>query len=121
MKIATVEYGGRVRAQTHRAASGETYRFSGDNTVDVENVRDAKQFEGKPNFDVQWTPLGRLALVAVEEGGDVKESLEEMGYSAKQKLAGHFDDVKGNAAEEELEEALQEKAERLQEQMETQP
>jgi len=120
MKLATVEYTGRVRSQQHTGASGEMYRFGGDRTVEVADLRDARQFESKPNFDVTWSAVGQLAKVVEDESQDVREALEDTGYSAKQRLAKHFDGIKGNAAEEELEEALTEKAEELQQQMENQ-
>lgn len=120
MKLAEVEYTGRVRHQTHRAVSGESYVFTGE-PVAVSSLADARQFESKPNFEVEYTALGQLADVANDEAGDVQESLEELGYSAKQKIAGHFDDIKGNASEDELEAALEEKAARLQEQMDSGP
>lgn len=119
MKLAEVEYTGRVRHQRHNGASGESYVFTGG-PVSVSSLADAKQFESKPNFEVEYTALGQLADVASDEAGDLKESLESMGYSAKQSIASHFDDIKGNASEDELEQALEEKAARLQEQMENQ-
>ena len=120
MKLAEVEYTGRVRHQRHDGVSGESYVFTGG-PVEVSNLSDAKQFESKPNFEVEYTALGQLADVASDEAGNLRDSLSDMGYSAKQSIASHFDDIKGNASEDELEEALEEKAARLQEQMDNSP
>jgi hypothetical protein len=120
MKLAQVEYTGRVRAQTHRGVSSTTYKFSGDRVVNIENVRDGRQFESKPNFEVDWTAAGYLAKLISDESQDVEEAVSDLAYSAKKKLAGRFDDVNGSGTSEELNEALQEKAERLQTQMENQ-
>lgn len=117
MKLAEVEYNGRVRVQTHTAASGETYRFSGRKILSIESVRDARQFETKPNFDVTWTAKGRLAKIVVDESGDINDALSDMAYSAKKKLAGRFSDVDGRGTSEEIESALAKKAERIESQL----
>lgn len=117
MKLATVEYTGRVRNQRHRSVTGTVYQFNGD-ALEVERVDDLREFERKPNFAVERTPFGKMAELIEDESEDVTEKLEELGYNAKQKLAKHFD-IKANQSEEDLTNELSDMAEELKKQMET--
>ncbi len=108
MKIATVKYEGPMTSKRFRGPSGEVYNLNnprgGDaSPVELDNVRDAEKFEkiGGP-YTVEWTSVGKV--VRTTEGP--LESLKEIGYRQKQKLAKEFG-VKANQSESDLEEELQ--------------
>lgn len=117
MKLAEVEYTGRMRNQRHQSVTGKTYVFR-QSTIDVERVEDMREFARKPNFEVSKTAFGEMAELAIDESVEVREKLEELGYTAKQELAKHFD-IKANQSSEDLEDELSEVAESLKEHMES--
>jgi len=108
-----------MRSDNRRCPSGETYHFptytgeGGDPWVSIEDAEDARFLESKEVFEVDWSPIGKLKA----KYGDAKEAIEEhLDYSEKQQLVGGDSldlDVQGNAAEEELEEALERHVEEL--------
>lgn len=120
MKVATVEYKGRVRNQTKRAPSGERYQFDGDRTASVESLEDARHFEDVPNFEVNFTARGQLMEMVSEDLEDVGEAISELDYNVKRSLASKLDLETDSTEESMLEEALADQAERLQMQMERQ-
>lgn len=118
MKIATVRYEGNVRNKTHRAPSGEMYRF-GYEPPEVSSVSDAEFFEEKPNYVVEWSAVGTLTRKYSDDYESMKEAIKDLGYRKKQDLAKSLG-IQANQSEDDLEEALEGYAEQLQHQMEHQ-
>jgi hypothetical protein len=120
MKVAKARYTGSMSSHSRRVPSGETYTFptysaeveDGREWKDIDNVEDAKHLEEQPVIEVEWTPMGRLR----SRGDDIKSAISDLGYEAKQKLVGEdgFDlDVPGNASGDEMEEALKQHVEEI--------
>lgn len=123
MKVASVTYTGRM-GRHHRQvkATGNrfTWRRNADGSVSsvtVEDIEDALYFESRNAFDVEWTPLGRLAKSAEGPVDDIQSSLSDMSYRAKQEIAKALG-LKASGKEEEIEERIRPEIERLQQQME---
>lgn len=122
MNVAEAKYTGRGRSTHRKAPSGRTFmlrRYPGNDDeelpwVGIEHAEDAEWLSEQPNIEVRWKPLGRLRAAS----DDAVSALSELGYKAKQRLVGAdgFDlDVAGNASEDELEEALREHIDQLDE------
>lgn len=112
MKVAIAKYTGRGRTHNRSGPSGAEYRWAkrddGESTaVAISAVEDAQRFETLGIFDVEWTPQGKVARMvgdSVQEAGSV---LKDLSYREKQRLTSALNlEVKGNAPEEELTEAL---------------
>jgi len=112
MKVATVKYTGRGRSHNRSGPSGTEYRWSnrvsGESTaVNVAHVEDAERFESLGGFDVEWTPQGKLVRMAGDTFTEAGALLKDLSYREKQRLTSALDlEVKGNAPEDELTEAL---------------
>lgn len=79
---------------------------------EIDDAQDAEWFEEQDHFDVEWTAVGRLKSAA----DSVTDAVSDLSYNAKQQLVGEdeFDlDVAGNASDDELEQALREHVEEL--------
>jgi hypothetical protein len=116
MKVATARYTGSMRTHHRETPSGESYNFLrtevGCEPVVITDVEDARYLADQPPIEVDWTPIGRLKAA----GDSMVDAVSDLGYSAKQRLVGEagFDlDVAGNAPEDELEEALKQHVEEL--------
>lgn len=108
MKIADVYYEGSMQSKRFKGPSGELYRMKnpmgGDaRPVTVESVPDAKHYDqqGDP-FRVEWTALGLI----VRSAKPPLDTLKELGYRQKQRLAKQFD-IQANQTEEDLEDDLE--------------
>lgn len=126
MKVATVTYQGRMRTHNRKGPSGETYHFtnpsSGAPTEQVvQSLEDARHFEQQDDtFDVDWTAQGRVARMVGDSVADAGSVLKNLSYRQKQRLTSSLNlDVKGNAPEEELNEALEPAVQEMTEQIET--
>jgi len=112
MKVATAQYTGRSRSHNRTGPSGNEYRFT--RTVDgepravaISTVEDAERFETLGVFDVEWTAQGKLARMAGDSVQEAGSLLKDLSYREKQRLTSALNlEVKGNAPEEELTEAL---------------
>jgi hypothetical protein len=108
MKVAQVYYEGSMQSKKFKGPSGELYRMKnpmgGDaRPVTIEKIADAKHYDqqGDP-FKVEWTALGLIARSAKSP----LETLKELGYRKKQRLAKQFD-IQANQTEEDLEDDLE--------------
>jgi hypothetical protein len=121
MKVAKARYVGNRAPQTYKGPSNSTYTFNSYGPgvpeehaiVEIDDIDDARHFADHPAVEVEWTPWGTIKR---EAEGPV-ESVKDLGYTLKQKLVGDdgFDlEVAGNAAEEEMNEALEEHIKELQ-------
>lgn len=119
MKVAEVNYTGRVNHQRHRGPSGIMYRFEGT-SVGVESMADAESFQDKPNYEVEFTARGRLLAMIRDDAQDLSEAIGEIEYNAKRSIAGALDVEAESQEETAIEEALVDVAEDLQNQMENQ-
>ena len=112
MKVAIVKYNGRMRSENRTGPSGESYHWrqsddGSSNSVGVSSLKDAKRFESLGIFEVEWTPQGKVARMAGDSVSGANSVLKELTYRQKQRLTSALDlEVKGNAPEEELDEAL---------------
>lgn len=126
MLVAEVRYVGRQRRHSRRGPSDERYswqrRTSGvpDKTVEVENVEDALYFDESDVFEVEWSPLGRIAKATESPVTDAQAALKQIGYREKQRIAKAFG-LNAGGTESELEERIEPEIETLQEQMENNP
>jgi len=120
MKIATVEYTGRVRNQSHRAPSGERYTFGGNREASTDDFDDAQYFEDRPNYTVEYTARGKLMSMVGGELDDIEEAIEEIDYNVKRSMASTLGLETESRSETALEEALVDHAENLRKQMENQ-
>lgn len=121
MKIARARYVGNRAPQTYKGPSAETYTFKSYGSevdeehalVALDDLDDARYFEDHPAVAVEWTAWGTIKR---EAEGPVN-SVKDLGYAMKQKLVGEdgFNlEVAGNAAEDEMNEALEEHIKELQ-------
>lgn len=111
MKVATVTYNGRMRSENRTGPSGTSYHWrqsdNGSSEVSVSSLEDAERFESLGVFSVEWTPQGKVARMAGDTVSGANSVLKELSYRQKQRLTSALDlEVKGNAPEEELDEAL---------------
>lgn len=112
MKVATVTYTGRMSSHNRTGPSGTRYHWNQTTSddqepVEVKSLEDAEQFENQSVFDVTWTPQGKVARMAGDKVSGASSVLKELSYRQKQRLTSALDlDVKGNAPEESLDEAL---------------
>lgn len=126
MLVAEVRYVGRQRRHSRRGPSDERYswqrRTSGvpDKTVEVENVEDALYFDESDVFEVEWSPLGRIAKATESPVTDAQAALNQIGYREKQRIAKALG-LNAGGTEDELEERIEPEIETLQEQMENNP
>lgn len=120
MKIAEVEYTGRVSHQRHRGPSGERYSFGKAGPTGVTSVEDAQHFEGKPNFEVEYTARGKLLNLLESDKEDLSEAIGEIDYNVKRSIASQLDVETDSREESVLEEALVDQAESLRNHMENQ-
>lgn len=126
MKVATVTYQGRMRSHNRKGPSGQTYHFtnpvSGEPTErPVHSLEDARHFaEEDSTFDVSWTAQGRVARMVGDSVSDAGSVLKNLSYRQKQRLTSALNlEVKGNAPEEELDEALAPAVEEMTERIES--
>lgn len=117
MKFAEVKCASQSRSTTHRLPSGRKYRFRAGMWTDVEELEDARYFDEKNEYEVDWSARGVLMSKMAGSEDSVSEAISEFSYRAKQELAKTFG-IKANQAEEDLEEELQEAAEDLEIEME---
>lgn len=122
MNVAEVKYTGVMRSMNAR---GYNFQYpsgnEGPRPTDVTSVEDAEWFESQDVYEVDWTPQGKLARKIETPVENAKEVLSDLGYRQKQRLVKVYEvNVKANASEEELDEALQPVAEEMVKQMETQ-
>lgn len=122
MIVAEVKYTGTMRSQFARG-----YKFSypsgqsGPIPTDIYSVEDAEWFERQDVYEVEWTSQGKLARKIGGHVDNAKEALEQLGYRQKQKLVKAYEvNIRANAGEEELDEALEPIAEEMVKQMEVQ-
>lgn len=127
MKLAEVRYTGTMRSNMRKGTNGNVYKFrnpmGGEPIPEpVYVLRDALDFEQVDELEVDWTVQGELAKRVGVKASNAADALKEMSYRQKQKLVSALEPegVKGNAPEEELEEALQPVVEQLTTQMEMQ-
>lgn len=119
MKLATVTYRGTVRSKRQRAPSDELYRFDGS-SVPCESLADARYFEDRPNFSVEYTARGRLAVQVEGAGDDLADAISELEYNLKRSLVATFDIETESQKEDVLEDALEEVAEEMRRDLENQ-
>lgn len=124
MNVAEARFTGHGRSHYRKCPSGRSYqlrRYPGNPDRDdlewtgISHADDAEWLAEQPNIEVRWKPLGRLRAASE----DALAALSDLGYNAKQRLVGPdgFDlDVAGNAPEDEMEAALREHVEELQDQ-----
>lgn len=123
MKVAEVYYVGRGRRASRRGPSDERYNFrkttseAPDAPTPVHKVEDAIAFEDLAAFEVDWTPMGRLARATDGPSTSAQAALSDMGYRAKQEIAKAVG-VKANQKEDKLDEELEGEITQLQSQME---
>lgn len=121
MKVARARYVGNRAPQTYKGPSGETYTFHSYGAevpeehalVPLDDLADAKHFAAHAAVEVEWTAWGVLKR---EAEGPIN-SVKDLAYSTKQRLVGEdgFDlDIAGNAAEDEMDEAIEEHIQALQ-------
>lgn len=119
MKLAEVEYTGRVRQQRHRGPSGTVYRFRGS-PVAVEELADVEHFESTSNYEVEWTGRGKIAAAIDDDVRDLSEAISDLEYQTKRKLVSTLGLDTESQEETVLEEALEDAADDLKLQMENQ-
>lgn len=113
MKYAEIRYTGPMRSVHRKGESGKEYRFSNPmggspRPVPVHNLQDALALDKQDVFDADWTVQGEVARRVGPSATDAHEALTGLSYRQKQKLTTALNlDVKGNAKEDELEEALE--------------
>lgn len=118
MKLAEVKCAARSRSTTHRVPGTDNkYRFRSGQWTEVSNLNDVRYFDDSSSYEVDWTARGKLKVALARDEDSVIEALNTFSYQAKQKLAKSFG-IKANQAEEDLNEALADVAEDLQEEME---
>lgn len=123
MKVAEVRYTGRGIRHSSRGPSDKRYswvrRTSGvsDSVVEIHNVEDALYFDRKEAYDVEFTPLGHLAVKVEGPVNEAEAALAALGYREKQRIAKSLG-INAGGTESELEERLEPEIERLKEQME---
>jgi hypothetical protein len=124
MKVAEVRYTGRGRRHSRRGPSDKRYSWQRtttgqpDTVEEVDNVQDALYFAESGVFEVEWSPLGRLAKATEGPVTESEAALEQIGYRQKQKIAKSLG-LKAGGSEDELDERIQPEIDRLKEQMET--
>jgi hypothetical protein len=113
-----------MRTHNRKGPSGERYHFTnpvdGEPTeVPVYSFEDARHFERQDDtFDTSWTAQGRVARMVGDSVSDAASVLKELSYRQKQRLTSSLNlEVKGNAPEDELDEALQPAVEEMTEQI----
>lgn len=126
MKVAKVTYRGRMRSHNRKGVDGTTYHFnkpvSGEaTTLPVYSLEDARRFEKQDDtFEVEYTAQGQVARMVGDSISNASSVLKELSYRQKQRLTSGLNlDVKGNAPEEELDEALEPAVEEMTEQIES--
>lgn len=114
MKVATVTYQGRMRSHNRKGPSGQMYHFSNPvsddpTTLPVRSLEDARHFEQKSDtFELEYTAQGKVANMVGDSVSNASSVLKELSYRQKQRLTSSLNlEVKGNAPEEELDEALE--------------
>lgn len=113
MKYAEISYVGPMRSVFRKGESGTEYRFRspmGGNPrpVAVHNLQDALSLAEQDVFEVDWTVQGEVAKRVGPSASNAKDALADLSYRQKQRLTSTLNlDVKGNAKEDELEEALE--------------
>lgn len=126
MKIASVQYVGPRRSLNPRAPSGNRYQFLNtrdgfQNEIPIEELEDVRHFEDQDEFEVEYTPLGKIAEQTEEPIDGVESMLNSMGYNVKRSLAPKLGiELEGNPDESTLDEELAPELSRLQETMENQ-
>lgn len=125
MKIAEVRYTGTMRSNMRKGRDGTLYKFrnpmGGEPIPEpVNSLQDALDFEQVDELEVDWTVQGEVARRVGNHASNAKDALAAMSYRQKQKLVKALgpEGVKGNAPEDELEEALQPVVEEMMTQME---
>lgn len=125
MKIADVRYTGTMRSNMRKGEEGTLYKLrnpmGGEPIPEpVYNLHDALNFERVDELQVDWTVQGEVARRVGRQASNAKDALTSLSYRQKQRLvkALGMEDVKGNAPEEELEEALQPVVDEMMTQME---
>lgn len=115
-----------MRSHNRKGPSGATYHFtnpvSGEpTTLAVHSLEDARQFEQQDEtFDVEYTAQGQVARMVGDSVANAGSVLKELSYRQKQRLTSSLNlEVKGNAPEEELDEALAPAVEEMTEQIES--
>lgn len=118
MTLAKVKCASRSRSTTHRVPGTDNkYRFRSGMWTSVGNLQDARYFDDDSSYEVDWSAQGKLKAAIARDEDSVIDALNTFSYSAKQKLAKGFG-IKANQAEDDLNEALADVAEDLQEEME---
>jgi len=113
MKVAEVEYNGRVRHYT-RSVNGNTYELSRTEPTAVHSVEDAQALEGNLNIEVDWTVRGKVEKLLGES--DTLQALKDVGYQKKRSLAKELGlDFEEQPKEDELDEEIVEFIEQQQE------
>lgn len=112
MRVAEARYVGPMRSHTRRTPSGTVFEFDRypdspeHEWVPITDVADAEYLSEQSAIELRWKPLGRVKAA----GEDAVSAVGNLSYNVKQRLVGEdgFDlDVAGNAAEDDLDEALQ--------------
>lgn len=123
MKVADVYWRGRGNRHSRRGPSDQRYNWLSttsdvdDIPVEMDSVEDAAYFADLENFEVRWTPLGRLAKATDGHASEAEAALEQIGYRQKQRMAKSLG-VRADGSEDELTERLAPEVEDLREQME---
>lgn len=113
MKYADVTYTGPMRSAHRKGESGTEYKFrnpmgGNPSPVAVHSLKDATVLDRQDVFEVDWTVQGEVARRVGPSATDAHEALSGLSYRQKQRLTSALNlDVKGNAKEDELEEALE--------------
>lgn len=123
MKVADVYWRGRGNRHSRRGPSDKRYTWQkttsdvDDIPEEVHEVEDAQYFAEKGVFEVDWTPLGRLAKATEGHASKAESALSQIGYREKQRIAKAVG-VRADGTESELEERLAPEIDNLREQME---
>lgn len=119
MNVADVRYTGPMRTHYHQGPSGTRYRFvtttEENRPTAVESVADAEHFAGNDVYDVDWTPQGRLLRVAHDPATDAAEVVSNWSWQLKQQIVSAVDEIDavGNDDKSEVEEALEQHLQEL--------
>lgn len=123
MKVAEVYYTGSTQRYSRRGPSDKRYNFQhttsdvDDIPAVVENVEDALHFDDRPNFRVEWTPMGRVVKATEGPVSETEAALGQMGYRQKQRIAKSLG-IRADGSEDELNDRIAPEVEKLKEQME---
>ena len=118
MKLAEVTCSAKSRSTTHRVPdTGNQYRFRSGQSTSVSDMQDARYFDRRNPYTVEWTARGKLKSMLIGEEDSAEEAIKSFSYDAKQSLAKAFG-IKANQDDETLTEELTGVAEDMKKEME---